>query len=486
MTFRAGDFGTPAVPNSRLAGVIPMTTESESSPRQQKALLYFQTGNDAALKSNFDYAIQMYRDAAALVPEHLQYRQALRGIERRKFGNDPSKVGWTVGARVQTVRLKIKGTKAKKDWMHVLQLCEELFVQNPWDVGASTDLAEAAEHLELLPLARWSLESVQAQVGKDAEFWRYMAHIYELNEDWQKAIHSWEKVKEYAPNDENARRKMNALSASATIKRSGLHEALNRTSAGSSGPEKANAELDELKKDSGLSVEERWEKLIAENPERVGNYLSYADDLRAQNKLDEAQKVLARGREANPADQVLQSAYAEVQIARLSRAHDAWAKRVKTHPNDAEAKARMAQLREKLDAYEIADFRRRIETQPGDMHLRLQFGKKLVSAGQIDAAIAEFQQSKSNAATRVQSLYQMGLAFEAKNLAKLAERSYDEAIKSLDPDDHVLFNDLHYHLGRLAESQGNTKAAEEHYNEVAANDFGYKDVATRLANLNSG
>jgi tetratricopeptide (TPR) repeat protein len=462
-----------------------MTTESESSPRQQKASVYFKTGNDAALKSNFDYAIQMYRDATVLVPEHLQYRQALRGIERRKFNNDPKKVGWSVGARVQPIRIKLKAAKAKKDWVHVIQLCEDLFVHNPWDVGASTDLAEAAEQLELLPLARWSMESVQKQVGKDADFWRYMAHVYEINEDWQKAIESWERVKEYAPNDENARRKMNALSASATIKRSGLHEALNRQAAGSSGPEKAHAELDELKKDSGLSADERWEKQIAEDPKRVGNYLGYADDLKAQNRLDDAQKVLTRGREAIPGDQVLESAYAEVQIARINRAIEAFSKRVKTHPNDAEAKARLAQLREKLDAYEIADYRRRIETQPGDMHLRLQFGKKLIGSGQIDAAIAEFQQSKSNAATRVQSLYELGLAFEAKNLPKLAERSFEEALKSLDGDDQAVFNDLHYHLGRLAESQGNMKSAEEHYNEVAANDFSYKDVATRLGNLNN-
>jgi tetratricopeptide (TPR) repeat protein len=448
--------------------------------------MYFSTGNDAALKSNFDYAIQMYRDAAMLVPEHLQYRQALRGIERRKFHNEPSKVGWTVGPRVQPLRLKIKTAKAKKDWNHVINLCEDLLAHNPWDVGASTDLAEAAEHLELLPLARWSMESVQSQVGKDAEFWRVMAHIYEINEDWQKAIDSWEKVKQYAPNDENARRKMNSLSASATIKRSGLHEALNRQVSGPSGPEKANAELDELKKDSGLSIEQRWERLIAEDPQRVGNYLSYAEDLKAQNKLDEAQKVLARGLEANPDEQVLKSAYADVQISRLNRAIEAWAKKLKKDPNDAEAKARYAQLKEKLDAYEISDFRRRVDSQPTDMHLRLQFGKKLIGIGQVDAAIAELQQATRNIATRVPALYQLGLAFEAKNLPKLAERNYTEALAALDADDQALFNDLHYHLGRLAESQGNVKAAEEHYNEVAANDFGYKDVATRLGNLNNG
>ena len=37
-----------------------MSSESES-PDLQKAKTFFQYGNDAALKSNFDYAIDMYQ-----------------------------------------------------------------------------------------------------------------------------------------------------------------------------------------------------------------------------------------------------------------------------------------------------------------------------------------------------------------------------------------------------------------------------------------
>ncbi len=44
-------------------------------------------------------------------------------------------------------------------------------------------------------------------------------------------------------------------------------------------------------------------------------------------------------------------------------------------------------------------------------------------------------------------------------------------------------NSLHYRLGRVSEAMGNPQAAEEHYNEVAANDYGYLDVAQRLRSL---
>ena len=45
---------------------------------RQKAETFFQYGNDAALKGNLDYAIDMYRQACKLVPDNLSYRQASR------------------------------------------------------------------------------------------------------------------------------------------------------------------------------------------------------------------------------------------------------------------------------------------------------------------------------------------------------------------------------------------------------------------------
>ncbi len=46
-----------------------------------------------------------------------------------------------------------------------------------------------------------------------------------------------------------------------------------------------------------------------------------------------------------------------------------------------------------------------------------------------------------------------------------------------------MFKALHYRLGRAAESMGNNEVADEHYNEVAAVDYSYLDVAQRLKRL---
>ena len=109
----------------------------------------------------------------------------------------------------------------------------------------------------------------------------------------------------------------------------------------------------------------------------------------------------------------------------------------------------------------------------------------LARVGDHDGAIAEFQQARSstNPTQKLQALYHLGLSFEANNSPKLAERNYKEAIKLLDPEDKDNFLALHYQLGRVSETLGNNEAAEEHYNEVAAIDYSYRDVAQRLKRL---
>ena len=140
-----------------------MATGDAANPREEKARTFFQYGNDAALKSNFDYAIDMYKQACKLAPDNLSYRQALRGITRRKFNNDPSKVGRLVGARMQPIRMSARSSKNKGKFGESLATCEDGFTHNPWDVETARIASEAAEGLGLNALAEWLLESVHAQ-----------------------------------------------------------------------------------------------------------------------------------------------------------------------------------------------------------------------------------------------------------------------------------------------------------------------------------
>jgi len=464
-----------------------MASDAEK-PDQKNATTYFQYGNDAALKQNFDYAIEMYKRACKIVPENLVYRQALRGVERRKFNGDPSKVGMLVGAKNQPLLMRAKSAKSKGNHTQAIEFCEDAFVNNPWDVGAARVAAEAAEQAGLLVLAQWFVETVQTN-SKDVDFFKFSAHIHEVNESWQKAISCWEHVKKLSPNDQEASRQINALSAAGTIKRAGLEDSLDQRAQAAAAPESPESMDEQLKrlKQEQLTPEQRLVKEILGDATAVHAYMDLAEIYRQRGDLDKAEKVLAKGRKANPDDPGLASTYEDTQISRLKKARDSASQRVLQYPEDTGAKAKLDQLTEMLNKYEIEAFRRRVNLHPEDAKLHLDLGIILARVGDHDGAIGEFQNARASPSPpqRVQALYHLGLSFEANSSPKLAERNYKEALKLLEPDDKDNLLALHYRLGRVSETMGNTEAADNNYNEVAAIDYGYLDVAERLKRLNS-
>ena len=452
-------------------------------PNPDKAKSYFGYGNDAAQKGNFDYAAQMYKEACKLAPENLVYRQSLRGVQRKKFNNDPTKVGRMVGLSLQPLRVKIGVAKSRSKWSDMLDYCEDVFASSPWDLTASMDASEAAENLGLKKVAQYMVESVFAQGEKDAKFLRVAARIEEYAEDFGKAIRCWEKLKALVPHDEEARKKMNDLTARSAIQKSGLAESLNKRAAGGSGPEKDVPETEEEIRARKVAPEQRYLQEIEETPERIGPYLALAEIYKHSGRLDEAEKILAKGIKAVPDDIYLKDAYGEVQIARLHVAIDAYTRKVAREPHDPEPKTKLDQLKAALYTYEVKELRRKVGNQPENLDLRMTFGKKLAAGGKHDEAIAEFQQVRNSPTLKVQALLQTGLSFLANGVTKLAERSLQDAIRAADTADTATLNELNYHLGRIAEESGNKVIAEEHYNEVAANDYSFRDVAQRLRAL---
>jgi tetratricopeptide (TPR) repeat protein len=486
-----GPLATSGVISARLCflskGIVTMSSPSDQNS-DDKAKAFFGYGNDAAQKGNDVYAAQMYREACKAKPDNLVYRQSLRGVQRRKFGNDPTKVGRMVGLKLQGLRVKIGMAKSRQKWNDVLDMCEEVFVQSPWDLVASVDGAEAAEHMGLKKIAQYLIEAVIPQGEKDERFLRSAAHFLEFADDYQKAIWCWEKLRLVLPADEEARKKVNDLTAKSAIKRSGLQESIDKHKAsgqkiGSAGPEKELPQDAEDMRGERVSPEQRLMKEIEEMPERIGPYLSLADHYKHEGRLKEAEDILAKGVKANPTDDYLQGSYAEVQMSRLKVAIDAFTKKVAREPLDPEPKEKLAQLKVALYKYEIKELRRKVSVKPDDLKLKMLLGRKYAEGGKHDEAIAEFQQVRNSPELKVQALLHAGLSFKANGVNKLAERNFEDALRQVDMKEPATFMELHYNLGLIAEEQDNKAIAEEHYNEVAAIDYSYRDVAQRLRKL---
>lgn len=237
------------------------------------------------------------------------------------------------------------------------------------------------------------------------------------------------------------------------------------------------------------SVEERLLEDIDRNPGLVGPYLRAADHFKAAGDLSRAEKILIQGGNAVAGDETILGALAEVQLAILEKYIGKCESALEGNPRDAATREKLQRLRERRDELELREARRRLAGEPSNHEHQFRLGVVLARLGSHDEAIKCFQGVRNDPKWKVEALLHAGCSFEAKGMAKLAERSYQDALKALENDgdsgSEALFKKLHYRLGRVAEAQGHAKEAEEHYTEVANLDFDYEDVAKRIENLNS-
>src|SRR3990172_7551839 len=110
------------------------------------AAVCFKKGNEATLKENWDYAIDMFTKAVRFVPENVLYRQTLRGVEGRKYKNNKTGARMA-GLRLTGIRTRIGRAKMKSDWAAIDVAAEKGLALNPWEPQLNADLGEACQNL---------------------------------------------------------------------------------------------------------------------------------------------------------------------------------------------------------------------------------------------------------------------------------------------------------------------------------------------------
>ena len=111
-------------------------------------------------------------------------------------------------------------------------------------------------------------------------------------------------------------------------------------------------------------------------------------------------------------------------------------------------------------------------------------GHNLLHFKQFDDAIPALQKGRNDSSHKVEALVWLGVAFWQKKNYALADKNLAEAQSNILVGNEKMKKDILYYRGRVAEEAGDKAAAKNFYNDVAAIDYGYKDVAKRLDQLN--
>jgi hypothetical protein len=102
-----------------------------------------------------------------------------------------------------------------------------------------------------------------------------------------------------------------------------------------------------------------------------------------------------------------------------------------------------------------------------------------------DEAILSLQQGRNDVARRADALYYLGYAFMQKKNYALADKNFSDAVSEGGDSSADFKKKVLYYRARVAEDRKDVAGALALYNDVAAIDYGYKDVAKRLDLLNS-
>jgi predicted Zn-dependent protease len=148
-------------------------------------------------------------------------------------------------------------------------------------------------------------------------------------------------------------------------------------------------------------------------------------------------------------------------------------------PDVEEKRAQLAEIRRQRAFVVINEAKARVERNPTDKTLRYDLGQAYFHASMFTEAIPELQQAKGNPHIRIKAMLMLGRCFERKNMNDLAKSALIEANKELTIMDATK-KELLYELALIHEKMGEREPYLEALKEIYNNDYGYKDVATRV------
>lgn len=465
------------------------------SPEEQRKRKFaadcMKKATEAMQKGSWDYACEMWGTAAKLQPENLFFRQSLRGCQRKKYNNNKSGASMAF-LKVNSARSKIKKARAAKNWAEMDAAAEEGLAINPWDGQFNADLGEAARARDFNEIATFAYETAtdKDSAPENKDFLVALAEMYEIQRDYKRAVTTLEKVFRLDPLNGSIRSKIQALGANEVIDRGNYSDAGSTQDVRQDGIKQGYEAS--VKGDAktgsgdvlapGESMENDLQRACKKEP-TAANYQKLADFYKREGKLEESRQAFKQALDisgdANLREQMedveLDMVRKNLQFAREAASRD---------PKNEVAAQNAKDLIQELRNQEIEVFSRRVERYPNDLKLKHELAIRFMAAAKHPQAIPLLQAASKDVRIEAQVLVSLGKCFLQQKQNPLATRQFHKAIEKLNSTDHPdAFKECHYLLGRLAEAGGDLAQAEIHYSEVLAVDYGYKDVAKRLEEI---
>jgi len=168
-----------------------------------------------------------------------------------------------------------------------------------------------------------------------------------------------------------------------------------------------------------------------------------------------------------------------VQLRRVAHQVTIAEQRYEQEPSE-EARQLAHRFKVQANQVELETFAARSERDPTNLRLKYELGLRLKRAGKVKEAITVLQAARTDSRREVVVLVELGECFQHIEQFKLALSHYEQAVEAIDDSDSEIYRKALYRAGVLATGMEEIDRAERHLSDLAALDYGYRDVADRL------
>ncbi|HED66414.1 MAG TPA: tetratricopeptide repeat protein [Planctomycetes bacterium] len=437
---------------------------------------HIQKAEEALRRRNFDYAVELFRQLVDLDPDLGEARAGLRvALRKRHESKKGGKFLRAVSGAIPLSRAKACLKLGKFD--AGAKALEDYLATNPLDEEANLLLGQSLEQAEHFHSARAVYEFTAEIAPRNAAALKSAGLMMQRTGEPERALEYFERALAADPRDQEALKARKNLSAHLALERSSSDSVSHSRDLMKGG---AEAAVQERAKRMHLSEEELEAEL-----ERLEN--AFAEDPSNPDLMLELSRVHEKRKDLEAALELAERAleYRRDSFELACRVGDLESKVQKRRIAKADREGRTeeaSKLEAELVEREVTDWKRRVDLRPGEADLRLTLARKLMRAGRTDDALAELQRCRSEPRVAADALFLLGKCFEEKGILDLARKEYEHALEGRNGIDERA-KEILYHLGTIAEREGNREEARARYLQIYEVDIKYRDVATKMGSL---
>jgi len=383
---------------------------------------------------------------------------------------------------------------AEGNWAEVLRLGPKVLASQPGSVPTLLALAEACG-----AAGHWAAEvhywtaAIEA-AGDDVSVLRRAGVALARLSEYDAALACWRKVETAERDGEQASKAILAITVAKSRSRNGLARA-GEARVESRGKKrgitiqrpifaKREGQFGAATNASGVALTEiqQLEAAIRDRPSMAELYLQLAQLYLDKDREYDAERLLAKGREATDRDARVQETLDEVTMQRHAKRVKFAKQEVKAADNPQTRAAHALAVKER-DKAELDLFRGRCQRKAEDAASQLQLGLRLRRAEKPHEACEHFARAMQSAEQRGAAAVALGDCLAELGEMPKALAQYRVAAFSGSTDEQ---KEALYQAGMLAVKMKLGRLARRYLGEVVAVDAGYRDAAVKLEGCDGG